>query len=104
MAKRPTLTTRVNALEARVGNIEELLDDQNEIVSFQVSGLLAWDGDPNTEGNEYYMPEGFDLEGHAALNGAQVTDYAPLGGDRFECTRLVAEQLQAAGMGTILEA
>jgi hypothetical protein len=110
MAKKPTNTQRISALEAevdaldeRVDTIEDAIEPQNEIVTFVVNQIMAFDGNPETVGNEYYMPTGFDLAAHAAANGAQDGDYAPLDGDRFDCTLIVAEQMQADGLGYILE-
>jgi hypothetical protein len=110
MAKKPTLTQRMNALElevdvldGRVDQIEDGLEPQNQPVTFVATQYLEYDGNPETDGSEKYAPAGFDPVVFAAANGAQAIDYLPIVGDRFECPRISAEGLVAAGVGYILD-
>lgn len=110
MAKKPTLTQRMTAIEAevdaldgRVDQIEDSLEPQNYIVTFVVTQFLQFDGNPDVEGAENYAPIGFDAAAFAAANGAQASDYQPIVGDRFDCPRIVAEGLAAAKIGYILD-
>jgi hypothetical protein len=110
MAKKPTLTQRMNAIEAevdaldgRVDQIEDSLEPQNQIVTFVVTQFLQYDGDPNVEGSEKYAPDGFDVSTFAAVNGGQENDYLPIVGDRFGCPLITAQGLAAAAIGYILD-
>ena len=78
----------------------------NELVIFQVSGLMSWDGNPDTPGNEYYAPDDFDEEAHCAKNGVDALvdgDGNPekIEGSWFEAPRITAETLERAKLGTI---
>jgi hypothetical protein len=110
MAKKPTLTQRmtaleveVDALDGRVDQIEDALEPQNQIVTFVVTQFLQYDGDPDVDGSEKYAPVWFDVATFAAANGGQESDYQPIVGDRFECPLIAAEGLVAAGVGYIVD-
>jgi hypothetical protein len=110
MARLPTNTQRITALEAevdaldgRVDEIEDAIEPQNRIVTFKVNQYLSYDGNPDTVGAENYAPVGFDPAAFAAANGAQPSDYLPIVGDRFDCPLITAEGLVAAGLGEIVE-
>jgi hypothetical protein len=141
MAKEPTqkelltaLIAKVDALETRVqatqapdepeqgiafetGPLPEEAGEapHNAAVTFVVSGLMQWDGDPETEGAEFYAPKGFDVEAHKKANGIDPDglhsgllcdgDGNPLPsitGDRFICPLITAQELAKRKMGRIV--
>jgi hypothetical protein len=71
----------------------------NELVMVEALCLIAWDGDPATEGQEYYAPKNWDEAGHKKANGIEgdLVDadgaIIVIRGSQFECTRLMAERL-----------
>jgi hypothetical protein len=65
-----------------------------EIVTFIVSQLMCWDGNPDTEGAEVYAPKGFKLD--PDLHKGVVIE-----GDRFVCERKAANAFVKAGCGRI---
>lgn len=80
--------------EQKYSELDHQILPHNEPVTFVVSVLLCWDGDPETEGSEYYAPKGWkpDPKQHAGL---------VITGDRFVTTGGQAQALVAAGCGRI---
>lgn len=139
MAKKPTqaellakLLDKVEGIQARLdgadaqaeapeiifeaGPMPEEAEDaaHNALVTFVVSGLMQWDGDPNTDGSELYAPADFDVEAHKNANGidpesrfpGQLCDgdgnpMIPVG-DSFMCPAITAQELVRRGMGRIV--
>lgn len=139
MAKKPTQTELLAKLLTKVENIEARLDgagapdeapgiafeagplpeeaeepEHNAPVTFIVSGLMQWDGDPVTEGSELYAPDDFDVEAHKKANGIDPENRYPgqmcdgdgnpspkIAGDRFICPAITANELARRGMGRI---
>lgn len=81
-------------------------ETHNELVTVEVTGLLAWDGNPDTEGAELYAPAFGVLteEQREGLYEAGLDDDAierlP---SRFTCPRITAEGLVKARLVTIIE-
>jgi hypothetical protein len=78
----------------------------NDMVVFQVSGLLSFDGNPDTPGMEYYAPDDFDEAAHCAANGIDALvdgDGNPvkIEGSWFECPRITAKAMERAKLGRI---
>lgn len=139
MAKKPTtaellstLISKIDGLEARIdgadakaetpeiafeaGPLPEEAEDaaHNALVTFVVSALMQWDGNPDTEGSELYAPADFDVEMHKKANGidpenrfpGQLCDgdgnpMARIAGDSFMCPAITAQELARRGMGRI---
>jgi hypothetical protein len=77
-------------------------------VVFEVDVLFSFDGDPETEGQEHYAPESFDLAAHCEANGVEaLIDEAgepiTIAGSRFTCPRVTAIGLEKARVGKIVE-
>lgn len=69
----------------------------NDMVYVEVLCLLCWDGDPETEGAEYYAPDDFDLEAHKKANGIDADNHDLLiTGSGFETTLIQAQALESA--------
>jgi hypothetical protein len=139
MAKKPTtaellstLINKIDGLEARIdgvdakaeapaiafeaGPLPEEAEDaaHNALVTFVVSGLVQWDGDPSTDGSELYAPADFDVEAHKKANGIDPVNRFPgqlcdgdgnpvvsIAGDSFMCPAITAQELERRGMGRI---
>lgn len=71
----------------------------NEPVEVEALGLISFDGDPATEGSEYYAPAGWqpeDPEDDASWTDAEGKSLRDLP-IRFATTRIQAEALVKAG-------
>lgn len=74
-------------------NIESEIEPHNEPVLCEALCLLSWDGDPTTEGAEYYAPQGYVPEQETDAEGRALTGLP----STFTTTRIQAEALVKAG-------
>lgn len=77
---------------------EDTIDAANQPVLCEALCLLSFDGDPETEGSEYYAPEGYEPEAPFDAEGKALTGLQ----SRFTTTRIQAEALVAAGAAKIV--
>lgn len=102
MAKRP----KKAATDAT--DLSASIHAHNAIVTVEALQLLAFDGNPETEGAEYYAQAGFDLEAHKVANGIEGEfldgDGKPIHivGNQFETTLIQAEAMVRARMVRII--
>lgn len=73
-------------------------DPAAELVEVEALYLLSWDGDPETEGAEYYAPPGTFHEDILGPDSHPLTDLP----SRFTTTRIQAEALVKAGVVKIV--
>lgn len=102
MAKRPKkATTDATDLSAST-------HAHNDLVTVEALELIAFDGDPDTAGSEYYAPDDFDLDAHKVANGieGELLDgdgqAITIAGSRFETTLIQAEALGKARLVRVL--
>lgn len=78
--------------------------DLNLLVEVEVLGLLSFDGDPETEGSEYYAPDGWEPpepdnnDSWIDAEGKSLRDLPA----RFVTTRVQADALVKAGAARIV--
>ncbi len=80
--------------------------EHNRLVRFAVSCIFAWDGNPETDGAEYYAPADFDMDAHCAANGVDKLldgngDPVVIAGTSFLVARIHAEAWQKQKLGKI---
>lgn len=76
----------------------EPTDANNEFVTCEALGLLSYDGDPETEGSEYYAPLGFEPaepDDEASWTDADGKSLRNLP-SRFTTTRIQAQAMVKA--------
>ena len=91
-----------NATESEATDLSASFHAHNDPVTVEVLCLLAFDGDPTTEGSEYYAPADFDLGSYNAANGLEGPlrdgegNVIEIVGSQLTCTRIAAEGLARA--------